>query len=110
MRRSTITLQRTPHTLLLSVADQGIGIAREELDKIFQRFYTVSKQRSQILGGSGLGLSIVQTIVDKHLGTIRVDSTPHQGTTFTIELPTRLEEADYEEREEESEEEGEAEG
>jgi two-component system, OmpR family, phosphate regulon sensor histidine kinase PhoR len=90
----TMRLRRTPHTLLLDVSDRGIGIPPEELTKIFQRFYTVSKQRSQILGGSGLGLSIVQTIIEKHMGHVHAESSP-QGTTFTIELPTRLEEADH---------------
>jgi two-component system, OmpR family, phosphate regulon sensor histidine kinase PhoR len=61
------------------------------LEHVFQRFYTVDKARSRQLGGSGLGLSIVQTIIDKHFGSITVDSELGKGTTFTIILPINME-------------------
>jgi two-component system phosphate regulon sensor histidine kinase PhoR len=72
------------------VEDKGIGIPEEDLERIFERFYTVDKARSQKLGGSGLGLSIVQTIIEKHFGKISVKSTVGLGTTFTVELPSEM--------------------
>lgn len=84
-----ITLQNTADGLKLTIADQGIGIPAVDLEHIFERFYTVNKAHSQKLGGSGLGLSIVQTIVHKHFGQISVASEPDHGTTFTVVLPKR---------------------
>lgn len=74
-----------------TVADKGIGIPANDLENIFQRFYTVNKAHSQKMGGSGLGLSIVENIIIKHYGKITVDSTLGVGTTFTVVLPIRLE-------------------
>lgn len=71
----------------ISIADQGIGIPEGELENIFHRFYTVNKAHSRKLGGSGLGLSIVETIIKKHQGTISVASQLNKGSTFTIHLP-----------------------
>lgn len=73
----------------LKISDQGIGIEPDDLEHIFERFYTVDKARSRRLGGAGLGLSIVKTIIDKHDGTITAASTVGHGTTFTIVLPKR---------------------
>lgn len=73
----------------LKISDQGIGIPKEDLEHIFERFYTVDKARSRHLGGAGLGLSIVKTIIDKHDGTISAASVLGQGTTFTIVLPKK---------------------
>jgi signal transduction histidine kinase len=69
------------------VSDTGEGIEKEYLDKIFTRFYRVDKARSRKKGGSGLGLSIAQWIVNEHKGEIRVESTPGKGSTFTVCLP-----------------------
>ena len=74
----------------ITVADKGIGIPENDLEHIFQRFYTVNKAHSRKLGGSGLGLSIVETIIEKHFGKISVQSQLGEGTTFTIVLPTNL--------------------
>lgn len=82
-----IYLRRERDRLLVTVADQGIGIPPQDLEHIFERFYTVNKAKSQKLGGSGLGLSIVETIVQKHGGTISVQSEVNRGTTFTLSLP-----------------------
>lgn len=73
----------------ITIADKGIGIPAQDLDQIFERFYTVNKAHSRRLGGAGLGLSIVKTIIEKHQGTIQVASTLGKGTTFTICLPLR---------------------
>lgn len=74
----------------LSIADQGIGIPQADVEHIFERFYTVNKAHSRKLGGSGLGLSIVQTIITKHFGKISATSEVDKGTTFTVLLKTRL--------------------
>ncbi len=66
---------------ILSIRDHGSGIAKNELEKIFEPFYTTKA------AGSGLGLAIVQSIVAKHGGTINVESSPNQGTVFRISLP-----------------------
>jgi signal transduction histidine kinase len=71
----------------LKVADSGMGIPQESLDHIFERFYRVDKARSRKSGGSGLGLSIVQTMVQRNGGEIAVDSTVGKGSTFTLTFP-----------------------
>jgi two-component system, OmpR family, phosphate regulon sensor histidine kinase PhoR len=73
--------------VLISVTDNGIGIPREYLERIFERFYRVDKSRSRERGGTGLGLSIVKHIALLHKGRVTVVSAPGQGSTFTIALP-----------------------
>jgi signal transduction histidine kinase len=68
----------------VTVTDSGIGIAQSDLGKIFDAFYTTKKERS----GVGLGLSVTYGIIRQHKGVINVKSTPGQGTTFTIQLPS----------------------
>lgn len=72
---------------MLSVQDTGVGIPREELPYIFERFHRVDKARSRETGGTGLGLSIVQRAVRRMGGEIEVQSIPGEGTTFIITLP-----------------------
>ena len=87
----TVTIEESDSHAILHVLDNGIGIPESELPCIFQRFYRVNKANSIKLGGSGLGLSIVETIIHKHLGEIRATSNLGIGTTFTISIPKDLE-------------------
>jgi len=75
---------------IFSVADSGIGIAEEDLDKVFERFYRVDKARSREMGGNGLGLAIAAEIVKLHDGKISVASKLGEGTKFTVTLKTNL--------------------
>ena len=70
----------------VSVRDQGAGIPREHLPRLTERFYRVDKARSRELGGTGLGLAIVKHIVNRHRGALAIDSTPGDGSTFTVYL------------------------
>lgn len=85
-----ITISQLADQVIISVADEGMGIPFEDQEQIFERFYTVDKAHSQKMGGSGLGLSIVKTIVEKHGGIISLASTPGQGSTFTMTFPKHL--------------------
>nr|WP_227659109.1 MULTISPECIES: ATP-binding protein [unclassified Corynebacterium] len=71
----------------IRVTDRGIGIAPEDRERVFERFFRVDKARSRSTGGTGLGLAIVKHVVANHGGTINVWSKPGVGSTFTIELP-----------------------
>lgn len=82
-----IFLEKITNKIKITIVDQGIGIPKNDLEHIFERFYTVDKAHSQKMGGSGLGLSIVQTIIHKHFGQISVKSEIGKGSTFTIILP-----------------------
>ena len=77
----------TDSELQISVEDQGIGIAKKHLPRLFERFYRVDKARSRKLGGTGLGLAIVKHIAHAHGGQVTVESTPGKGSAFTIHLP-----------------------
>ncbi|MGD8399772.1 MAG: HAMP domain-containing sensor histidine kinase [Bacillota bacterium] len=81
----TVNLEQTAKRIVLTVADNGEGIAPQHLPKIFDRFYQVDSSRSK--GKSGLGLAIVKSIVESNNGTIHAASQPGVGTTFTIYLP-----------------------
>ena len=73
--------------MLIEVSDNGIGIAQESLDRLFERFYRVDKNRSREIGGTGLGLAIVKHILEGHNQTINVRSTKGKGSTFSFILP-----------------------
>lgn len=82
-----ITFDQDKEFVIMKVIDKGIGISKEDIERIFERFYRVNKSRSQKVGGSGLGLSIVQTVIRKHFGKIKVESQLGSGSTFTVTLP-----------------------
>jgi two-component system phosphate regulon sensor histidine kinase PhoR len=73
--------------VVVSVADDGVGIAREHIPRLTERFYRVDKGRSRSVGGTGLGLAIVKHVVNRHRGRMIIESTEGQGTTFTVWLP-----------------------
>ena len=74
---------------IICVKDHGIGISKEHLGRLFERFYRVDKSRSRALGGTGLGLAIVKHIINVHGGHITIESVPGKGSTFMIGLPFR---------------------
>ncbi|WP_018934401.1 cell wall metabolism sensor histidine kinase WalK [Gracilibacillus lacisalsi] len=83
----TFQVVKEPHRLRISISDQGLGIAREKVDKIFERFYRVDKARSRELGGTGLGLAISKEIIEAHHGQIWASSKEGKGTTIYFTLP-----------------------
>lgn len=84
-----LTLEPEGSKAVIRVTDSGRGIPPETIPHIFDRFYRADKARSRSEGGAGLGLAIAKWIVEAHGGSIRADSRPGQGTTFTVELPAR---------------------
>ena len=83
----TVILNREGDDALLTVTDTGLGIPADALPHIFERFYRADKSRSRATGGSGLGLSIVHTIVKSNGGTIQAESQDNRGSTFTVSFP-----------------------
>jgi two-component system, OmpR family, sensor kinase len=87
--RITLNLRRENNFAVLQVQDSGIGISREDQERIFDRFFQADSSRVRQPGeGSGLGLSIAKWIADAHQGTISVESEPGKGSTFTVRIPT----------------------
>lgn len=85
--RVTLSAQRVGATIVVKVNDTGVGIAAEDQERLFERFYRVDKARTRETGGTGLGLSIVKHIVENHGGRVSVQSAPDAGSCFTVVLP-----------------------
>jgi two-component system sensor histidine kinase SenX3 len=83
----TINTSIVDDQVAVAITDQGIGIPEGHVDRVFERFYRVDRARSRATGGTGLGLSIVRHIANDHGGTVTVDSTLGEGSTFTVFLP-----------------------
>lgn len=86
-RKISVSASGSGERVILSVKDNGIGIAPREHRRIFRRFYQVDQRLARETGGCGLGLSIVEFVVRAHGGTVRVDSRPGAGSTFSVILP-----------------------
>jgi two-component system, OmpR family, sensor histidine kinase CiaH len=82
-----VDVARRDGSAVMAVTDSGIGIPPEALDHVFERFYRADDARTRDSGGAGLGLAIAQKLVDEHGGRISAESTPGQGSTFTVTLP-----------------------
>ncbi|MBX9971699.1 cell wall metabolism sensor histidine kinase WalK [Cytobacillus firmus] len=93
----TFSIEEKDEFIIVSVSDQGVGIPKENIDQIFERFYRVDKARTRKLGGTGLGLAIAKEMVEAHGGKIWAASTEGKGTTISFSLPyVRSEEDDWE--------------
>jgi signal transduction histidine kinase len=85
--RIRVQLRAEPPDVVLTVSDTGVGIAPDDLPRVFDRFYRVSGSDPRSRGGTGLGLAIAKRIVEAHGGSITVESRVSQGSTFTVRLP-----------------------
>jgi two-component system, OmpR family, phosphate regulon sensor histidine kinase PhoR len=83
----SIEVEDVVNNVVVKIKDKGIGIPSHDLNQIFDRFYTVDKARSRKFGGSGLGLSLVKTIIEKHGGNISLNSKVGEGSCFTLFFP-----------------------
>jgi len=102
----SISRRRRGDNIEIAVTDRGIGIARADQERVFERFFRVDKARSRATGGTGLGLAIVKHVAANHNGSIRLWSQPGTGSTFTLSIPaypeTNDNAADQEARDEEA--------
>jgi two-component system phosphate regulon sensor histidine kinase PhoR len=89
VKHPAVERENSADWLEITVRDTGIGIPKEEIPNLFQRFYRVDKARSRRTGGSGLGLAICDLVVQLHHGKIDVESQVGVGSTFRITLPKR---------------------
>ncbi|ULE34208.1 sensor histidine kinase [Mycobacterium sp. IDR2000157661] len=83
----SVSRRRRGPNIEIAVTDRGIGIAREDQERVFERFFRVDKARSRATGGTGLGLAIVKHVAANHNGSIRLWSQPGTGSTFTLSIP-----------------------
>lgn len=88
-KKITISLDKLDRMVELQIADQGIGIPKKQIPRIFDKFMQAQNAASRYRGGAGLGLFVAKKIVELHRGTIEVDSVQGQGTTFVVRLPAR---------------------
>ena len=81
-----ITAKKDGDLIIISVADQGIGIPKESIHRITERFFTVDPSKSRSVGGTGLGLAIVKHLVSQHRAEMNINSIENQGTTIDIKF------------------------
>lgn len=85
----TIDLISTPRTITVAITDQGVGIAKKDISRLFKKFSRVDNELSTLVGGTGLGLYWVKKIITLHHGTIAINSKLHKGTTFEFSIPRK---------------------
>lgn len=83
----TVTATFTQQVVRVAVQDSGIGLSRHEQTQLFTKFFRAKNRTVQEVGGTGLGLVITRTLVERHGGKLVVDSAPGQGSTFSVTLP-----------------------
>ncbi|MGM0213464.1 cell wall metabolism sensor histidine kinase WalK [Enterococcus sp. AZ109] len=91
----TVHLLETHNNVVLSITDEGLGIPKKDLDKVFERFYRVDRARARKQGGTGLGLAISKEVIKAHKGYIWVESVEGKGSTFSFSLPYEPYEEDW---------------
>jgi signal transduction histidine kinase len=84
-----VAVDASARSAVIEVRDTGYGIAPEDQEQLFERFFRTQSATDKVIAGTGLGLSIAKAIVDAHQGSISVDSAVHHGTTFRVELPSK---------------------
>ncbi|NLP50388.1 cell wall metabolism sensor histidine kinase WalK [Bacillus sp. RO1] len=94
----TVDIEEAANQILVSISDQGVGIPKSDINKIFERFYRVDKARTRMLGGTGLGLAIAKEMIQAHDGDIWASSVEGKGTTiyFTLPISEEEQEGDWE--------------
>ncbi|GAB3235362.1 sensor histidine kinase [Mycolicibacterium hippocampi] len=90
----SVSRRRRGDNIEIAVTDRGIGIARADQERVFERFFRVDKARSRATGGTGLGLAIVKHVAANHNGSIRLWSQPGTGSTFTLSIPAYFNDSD----------------
>lgn len=88
--RIDVSMWKNDEYVYIKIEDNGIGVPKKDIKRIFERFYRVDKARSRMLGGTGLGLSIAKEIIEAHKGNITLDSIYGEGTWVTIALPVNI--------------------
>jgi signal transduction histidine kinase len=95
--RIWVVMKKIKDSVMIQIKDEGIGMEKQELDRITDAFYRVDRARSRSNGGAGIGLSLCDLIVKKHSGSMQFESRIDEGTTVTVLLPLKVEKKKYEE-------------